>query len=62
MISDLNADLLIKAIPGANNSMITENLASMVNCIQEHPNFKNYKEIYFFVNLSTQGELLLLKM
>ena len=51
----LNADLLLKAIPGANNSTITENLGSMINCIQEHPNFKNYKEIYIIAQLTSPG-------
>ncbi len=51
----LNADLLFKAIPGSSNHTIIHNLRSMVDCIQEHPNFKNYKEIYIIGQLTSPG-------
>lgn len=49
----LNADLLLKAIPGCSNQIIINNLRSLINCIQSHNNFKNYKEIYIIAQLTS---------
>ena len=51
----LNADLLFKAIPGSSNKTIIHNLDNLIKCIQEHPNFKNYKEIYIIGQLTSPG-------
>ena len=51
----LNADLLFKAIPGSSNQTIIRNLDNLIKCIQEHPNFKNYKEIYIIGQLTSPG-------
>jgi len=51
----LNADLLFKAIPGSSNQTIIHNLDNLIKCIQEHPNFKNYKEIYIIGQLTSPG-------